>query len=728
MTDNRPWPIDKYVSAEEFKKFPTVVKQSLFESAQYANGHTYIKQMDSKTFETQDDAVRFVLNFADDEGFMVARDTYDDGQLKGFRCVHDVIYGQTRKRSYDEALRSDDFKSKPETGAGADASSNNAPKPSDTPAETEDYRPCPFKVEITGSRLEVICSEHNHGPVGPAASAKRRRLTCFQKSIHDDFVVPAFIKPISIASPGGIASLHSASGSALSTAAPMSAGVLGGVAGSHEKTRYDQLKGLVGALTFDNALIEDVVDDEGRVSNLFWTTQDCVDMLQQYPEVLFIDFIKSSGGSPILVHIVGITGLNTTFEVGYAFISEVSLAEFSWVLYSLKDVVSKYLQKPYEPSAVITHREPMLLNAVDTVFQNTSQICVAQLMREVNDRASAAFSDVDERKQFIKVFQELVDSETPDIYAYNETDFRRKYGKTKMLEYVTYHWLVYKTKFVRAWADQHRHFNNYSMGKAELAQTTVRAYMDDAKGDLLKFYYKINELLARKKRAHEELVENELVKCPVKFYVPFYDDVRFKISTFALELIKEQHELYLEARTLHRCTGMFTTTTGLPCKHTLSRPVTMSDCHTHWWLSKNRPFNALLSHSDLISNDLTSKFDRTFQLARQHFLSLATPDAKERLLSSVSQYFHKLGVPNVALPRRSSTSSQLSSRENTPPPLHHNLPSSFLPTSISYIVHSEGDSDTSGAEDGKIKIRRCGRCNQIGHNSRTCTHRSVIDR
>lgn len=683
---SRPWPIDQYVNTKEFQNLPSAVRESLVSSADYANGHTYIHQIEPKTFLTKSGLVEYVLKFADDEGFTVSKQEKDN-QVE-FKCDHDKVYTQTLKRPHPES---------------------NA------------YDPCPFHVTVyeeDGSwTLKVTCAEHNHGPTGPAASAKRRRFTFFQKTLQDDFIVPQLIK-------------H--------TTAP---GTPKELAEGKEVKKVDQLRALVGALRFDNALIEDQVDENGTVTHLFWTTTDCVEMLQQYPEVLFINFTKSPN-LPILVHIVGITSFNTTFDVGYAFISEVSTADFRWVLFSLKDIVGKHLQRDYSPSAVISHREPMLINAIDNVFKNTSQICVTQLMREINDRSVTAFPNVEERRTFIKLFQELVDSETPDIYVYNETDFRKKYAKTPILEFVTYHWLIYKTKFVRAWVDQHLHFNNYSMGKAEIAQATLKGFADESEGDLLKLYYRVNNMLRRKKTAHEELVEKQLEKCPVKFYVPFYDDVRFKISTHALEMIKEQHELYLEAMSLneplHRCTRMFTTTTGLPCKHTLSRPVTMGDCHTHWWLSKQRPLKDILSETDIIANELTNKFDRTISLAKEHFLNYSSLEAREYMLSSMIKYFAKVGVSNVdtrsGLSRSHLSSTSLSSMggsRGTSPMIHPVDTSSDGSPAPHVALSEDSDCQVSGTDDGKLRFtaatRRCGKCNQIGHNSRTCGQRMPLN-
>lgn len=736
---DRPWPIDKIVDTVEFKALPSTIRTSLVHSADFSNGLTYIRQIGPKSFNDKTSAIDYVRAFAKNEGFTVTiQET--DGVYK-FSCDLNTVFTQSRKRPYpDDEMAATD------------------------PISSQDS--CPFDVsvekpaELETWTVKVTVSDHNHGPNGTAASVKKRRYTYYQKILQDDYTLP---EPPRQETP------------------PFPA------PGPQQTSNpTNLLKGLIGALRFDNAILEEQVDEAENVTHLFWTTKDCMEMLQQFPEVLFINFTQSSG-MPTLVHIVGMTAFNTTFEVGYAFIKETGPADFRWVLHSLKNAARQSIETEYRPLAVITHRVPALINAVDSIFENTSQICLTQLMRDVNERSVSTFSDPEDQKAFLKRFKDVVDSETPDIYAYNEADFRHKYSGTKILEFVTCYWLAYKTKFVRAWVDQHMHFNNYSMGKAEVTQAALQKISDESGSDLLKLYYSISDMLKRMKTTHDELMMNETHRCPVKYFVPFYDGVRFKISTHALEMIKEQHEMYLEAMSfeepLHRCTRMFTTTTGLPCKHTLSRPVTMDDLHPHWWLSRHKMTKRVLSESDLLSIKLTNKFEQTFALVREHFFNYSSLESREHMLTSMIKYFFKSGVSSIdprALSGLSipSVSPHGGSRVTppsgirsvspvnglgngcvtlvpqhgavrSPPSLEQLLPTTLRAGANKIVAtkHSPKSpvdenekypvevSESVERENGKKKsevvhfsmlqtaTRRCGKCNQPGHNARTCGQR-----
>lgn len=707
------WPIDESFTPEEYQKLPQSLRDSLVEASYLPNGLTHINLVESKQFSSKELALSYIADVSEHEGFTVS--LKQEGDRTHAYCNQKALStSNSLKRQHPE---------------------------DDTSKICSFHAILQKQPEGNQWELQVKHAEHGHGPQESAASAKRRRLTQFQKLSQVDLPLPDSIKSELTVQNSETPDNSNAAG----------------------------LKSLVGALRFENALLTEELDAERNVTQMFWTTADCMDMLKQYPEVLFINFTKSAD-MPTLVHVVGITSLNTTFEVGYAFIKSTDVSDFRWMLLALKTTASSYFDQEYLPSAVLTHRESSLIAAVDTVFENTGQVCLSQLTRDVYERSLGQFQDPKDQAKFMKHFQELVDSETSDIYMYNHSDFNRKYSKTSIFDYITQCWLVYKNKFVRAWADQHMHFNNYSMGKAVITQKKVKQFADESKGDFLKLLGSLTVYLATLKKEHEALLQKETRECALKFYVPFYDDVRFKISSHALEMIKEQHEMYLEAMSshepLHRCTRMFTTTTGLPCKHTLSRPVTMDDLHPHWWLIQQKALKEAVSESDRLANELNYKFERTMHRVKEHFLNYASLESREFMLMNMIKYFSKAGVNTVdykslygiTSPTNAGTrgNSPALTRGKSPAPNHTEVlppqPPTGVPTETSAVaaatkiktgllaqkpsfegkeikisspqIYEDDRHETEAATDlYATTTRRCGKCNQVGHNSRTCGNR-----
>ncbi|KAF5118697.1 hypothetical protein DV495_001685 [Geotrichum candidum] len=691
---NDAWPIDQVVTQDEFDAFPENLRESLAEHSTQVNGLTQIPPLEARAFPTKKKALKYIDEFSANEGFSVHvdRENSDENKMVFF-CGHSKVY-----------------------------EGNKRPRPEEEGEDEAVYGSCPFRITVSSSEAEmwavdVQVGDHNHGPFDPGASHKRRRLTEFQKTLQIDTATPA--KPA--------AKLQLFSDEAIPE--------------DQKQRGKNILKGLVGALRFDNAIIEERIEDKDNITHLFWTTSACLDMLKQYPEVLFINFVPRTEHSiqGTFVHIVGITGLNKTFEVGYSIIKNAQIQDFRWVLTSLKNVVSKYFGSEYMPASVICYNEPYLLSPLGTIFPGTTQICVAQVIGDVYSKSLIAFDTVIERKRFLKRFKQVIDSETPEIFAHQQSDFLKRYAKCKIRDIIKYKYFDYRDRFVRGWVDQHRHFNNYSMAIAEPVQAQVEGFVKNCGGDLLRLYYQI---IAMQRQQHDEYMKdlaNQKSKCPVKFYVPFYDEVRFKISTPALEMIQEQHERYLELVALgetHRCTGIFTAVTGLPCKHTLSRPVTMEDIHPHWWLDRGESKKAeeekaqlaleSLTDRDRAALELNEKFNRALGLAKDHFLNFSSLEAREYMLTNMVKYFTKTGVPmdfvlnQTSAAASGSASPTAASRGDTPvPPVDHDKHAN----GSSVDPQTEETVSLMMALSPQVTSRRCGKCNQIGHNSRTCGQR-----
>ncbi|KAI1002667.1 hypothetical protein K3495_g5538 [Podosphaera aphanis] len=67
-------------------------------------------------------------------------------------------------------------------------------------------------------------------------------------------------------------------------------------------------------------------------------------------------------GMPLL-HIVGCANINTTFEVGYAFLSRETEADHIWALGTLRKILQQ--NNIPEPGVIATDRELALMNSIE---------------------------------------------------------------------------------------------------------------------------------------------------------------------------------------------------------------------------------------------------------------------------------------------------------------------------------------------------------------------------
>ena len=86
---------------------------------------------------------------------------------------------------------------------------------------------------------------------------------------------------------------------------------------------------------------EVVTTEQGHITHLFFAAHKSLALYERYPEVLLLDCTyKTNQFKMPLLNIIGITGLNTTFYVGFAFIRTEQEGDFTWILQQLLSVIT----------------------------------------------------------------------------------------------------------------------------------------------------------------------------------------------------------------------------------------------------------------------------------------------------------------------------------------------------------------------------------------------------
>ncbi|KAI0994138.1 hypothetical protein K3495_g14044 [Podosphaera aphanis] len=110
-----------------------------------------------------------------------------------------------------------------------------------------------------------------------------------------------------------------------------------------------------------------LVDTDDCLTHLFFQHTTSIALLCQFPEIIIMDFIYSTNGFGMpLLHIVGSTNTNTTFEVSYAFLSRETEADYIWALGTLRKILQQ--NNIPEPGVIATDRELALMNAIEQEF------------------------------------------------------------------------------------------------------------------------------------------------------------------------------------------------------------------------------------------------------------------------------------------------------------------------------------------------------------------------
>ncbi len=361
---------------------------------------------------------------------------------------------------------------------------------------------CPFEIEGKRDRildvwqLIVKVPNHNHEPsVDQTAHPSLRRLTVEENETLADLtrarVEPRYIRTMLN---------DNGQGQAL---------VMKDIYNARERIRNAALGGrtpiqaLVEQLREDDFVWDVKTDDHGHVTHLFFAHRESLALYHSYPEVLLIDCTYKTNRYHLpLCNIVGITGLNTSFFLAFAFLKQERGEDYQWVLEKLATSVENFMA----PGVVVTDRDLGLMNALSAVFpQAVHVLCKWHIRKNVEARCWPFFKDLPSTSAgtaeelwaaFLNDWDSLVASLTEAEYSrqlsYIKTQHRRH---AFALQYIQSVWLnEHKQRFVHAWTHQHLHFNTLVTSRVEGSHSVLKRYISVSlhhfhKELLLTFFY-----------------------------------------------------------------------------------------------------------------------------------------------------------------------------------------------------------------------------------------------
>ena len=172
-------------------------------------------------------------------------------------------------------------------------------------------------------------------------------------------------------------------------------------------------------------------------------------------------------------------------------------------------------------------------------------------------------------------------------------------------------------------------------------------------------------------------------------------DLRGKVSKYALDKIQEQVDIVNMG---NKCSALFTRTYGLPCCHTLfqyfnkGKIVSLEDVHTQWHLNYN-PIAIGPAQQECLQNQLTPT-EKALADIRAH-MDLLSSDELPVYLEKLEKLI-KIPVPLLSNP-------EVVVKTKGRPAGSKNESNRRVKSAFEYV---EG--------------RKCRRCGDSGHNSRTC--------
>ncbi len=344
------------------------------------------------------------------------------------------------------------------------------------------------------------------------------------------------------------------------------------------------------------------------------------------------------------------------------------------------------------PKVFVTDKEDALRNALQTEFPlAVNLLCIWHINKIILKNVLNQFKCRDSFDCFMRDWNAVLNCLTEDSFNDSLGELREKYLSNEgALEYLNNNVFPLKQYIAKPWTSQVQHLGNTATSHAEGQHRMVKDYFDSSVGDILTV---VNNLhLSCSNQYHE--FKTKIAAEKIQYYIQFdafYDNVRGKISSFALDLINTQLSL---PQPLKTCSGNFTCVYGIPCTHILQQKLLShillerEDFIQQWWLD------------DALNNENGNSFEA--ELHRVQALAEAGGNAANSLMVQLRCVGNPIGVTNPVVPRTKGRPRGAKNKKGREP---------------SAFEHVEGN----------ISGRRCKTCGRVGHNSRTCTRNRLHD-
>nr|CAG8652006.1 14323_t:CDS:1 [Entrophospora candida] len=445
-------------------------------------------------------------------------------------------------------------------------------------------------------------------------------------------------------------------------------------------------------------------DHQNHITHLFFAHRISIALTRTYPVVLLLDCTyKTNRYRMPLLNVVGMTSFNTTFFSCFAFLKDEKEADYEWAL----TCISKIFNGMSHPKVIVTDRELALMNAIGRIFPGAHHLlCIWHINKNILAKCKRHFATEEDWTEFIELWKAVTASITEQDFTTKWNEFLECYAsKPNVLQYLQETWILHKECFISAWVDRYLHLGNKATSRVEGAHATLKKYLQSSRGDLESVHRKIILQVESQAKEIRAMISSERLKVQHVYRIALFEPLLSRVSVFALKKIRDEWIKASNATLdspLNPCSGILSSTMGLPCSHLISERIANSqtlqqtDIHEHWWIKGchfeflgdlTRPANG--DHANL--QLLLQSFAQQYQFWPPHQQAAARTQLEE--LSSAPP--DVLGNPEVSRPRGRPVGAR---------------------------NQSEGSMqrDPSAFELVERRPRQCGICRQTGHNSQTC--------
>jgi hypothetical protein len=325
---------------------------------------------------------------------------------------------------------------------------------------------------------------------------------------------------------------------------------------------------------------------DGRVRAVVFAHPDSVAYLQAYPDVLIMDctYKTNKYGMPLL-DLIGVDACQRSFCVAFGFLSGEGEEDYLWALDRFRSLCESHSIR--DPSVILTDRCIACMNAVATCFPSSNPLlCLwhanKAVLRYCQPRFMRPFQggkpEMEDWNEFYGYWHWIIKSPSEQTFNERVSEFEKRYlpDHAEEVRYVKATWLdPYKEKLVKAWVNQHSHFDNVVTSRVEGIHWLLKSHIKVSTLDLFQAWRSIKYALLNQLAELRANQAKQRQRTPIELSGVLCGAVQGWVSHEALRKVEQQRRLLIDSASfpLSACTGSFMRSQGLPCVHKLGESI-----------------------------------------------------------------------------------------------------------------------------------------------------------
>lgn len=228
-------------------------------------------------------------------------------------------------------------------------------------------------------------------------------------------------------------------------------------------------------------------------------------------------------------------------------------------------------------------------------------LCIWHIDKNVLGRATKFFPPAELVKAWMDLWHKVCQASTLPEYEQARAELqiadppRIPDHQSRLFQYVDKEYLSNDNnqKHCYYWTNCITHFNKRVTSTAEGGHANIKKALECTLGNLPEVVAAIKEKVEDQlRKIHLQHTQDKNGNIKASLNTGLFCYLRHEISEYVLEIMAAHMSGVDASSVLLPCTGVFTKTLGLPCKHKIQeslrypdRPLRREDLHPHWWLN-----------------------------------------------------------------------------------------------------------------------------------------------